>query len=214
MSLAILFHFLRAQHVSDINIYIIRSLRLCCWITTSVVLFCKDVGFSVSVNLWCLVLCVWCDVFCRFVVVGKRISVDIDHNGQYQRKITSHQTHNTKHHKLTLTLDPPSLQNETIDVVIQQHSRKLLMTDILMFETCWAHKKWNKIASDIKLVFLFFSYHNDARSNKHKIMLQLSVLFRVYFDCFMRTQYVVFITILCLWLSCQRHPLVIRRRWK
>jgi len=39
MSLAILFHFLCAQHVSDINIPIIRSLRLCWWITTSVVLF-------------------------------------------------------------------------------------------------------------------------------------------------------------------------------
>ena len=25
--------------------------------------------------------------------------------------------------------------------------------DILMSETCWAHKKWNNIASDIKLVF-------------------------------------------------------------
>jgi hypothetical protein len=25
--------------------------------------------------------------------------------------------------------------------------------DILMSETCWAHKKWNKIESDIKLVF-------------------------------------------------------------
>jgi len=25
--------------------------------------------------------------------------------------------------------------------------------DILMSETCWAHKKWNEIASDIKLVF-------------------------------------------------------------
>jgi len=39
ISLAILFHFLCAQHVSDINICIIRSLRLCCWIITSVVLF-------------------------------------------------------------------------------------------------------------------------------------------------------------------------------
>jgi len=38
-------------------------------------------------------------------------------------------------------------------VVIQQHSRKLLMMDILISETCWAHKKWNKIASDIKLDF-------------------------------------------------------------
>ena len=31
MSLAILFHFLCAQHVSDVNISIIRSLRLCWW---------------------------------------------------------------------------------------------------------------------------------------------------------------------------------------
>ena len=32
-------------------------------------------------------------------------------------------------------------------------SRKLLMMDIIMSEKCWAHKKWNKIAIDIKLVF-------------------------------------------------------------
>ena len=44
-------------------------------------------------------------------------------------------------------------ENKTTDVIIHQHSRKLLMMDILMSETCWAHKKWNKIASDIKLVF-------------------------------------------------------------
>ena len=39
MSLATLFHFLCAQYVSDINKSIIRSLRLCCWITTSVAFF-------------------------------------------------------------------------------------------------------------------------------------------------------------------------------
>ena len=39
MSLAILFHLLCAQHVSDINISIFRSLRLSWWITTLVVLF-------------------------------------------------------------------------------------------------------------------------------------------------------------------------------
>ena len=39
MSLAILFHCLCAQHVSDINISIIRSLQLFCSITTLVVLF-------------------------------------------------------------------------------------------------------------------------------------------------------------------------------
>ena len=53
-----------------------------------------------------------------------------------KRQITSHQTHTTKHHKFTLTLNPSSLQNKTTDVVIQQHIRKLLMMDILMSETC------------------------------------------------------------------------------
>jgi len=43
--------------------------------------------------------------------------------------------------------------NNTTNVVIQQNSRKFLMMDILMSETCWAHKKCNKKASDIKLVF-------------------------------------------------------------
>ena len=44
-------------------------------------------------------------------------------------------------------------ENKTTDVAILQHSRKLLKMDILMSETCWAHNKWNKIASHIKLVF-------------------------------------------------------------
>ena len=85
MSLAILFHFLCAQHVSNINISIIRSLIIFCWITT----------------------------------------------------LVQHTSNQEQYDKC----------------VIQQNSRKLLMMDILMSETCWAHKKWNKIASDIKLVF-------------------------------------------------------------
>jgi len=82
----LLFYFtsLCAQHVSDINISIISSLRLFCLITTLFVLF----------------------------------------------------------------------------LVIQQNSRKLLMMDILMSETCWAHKKWNKVASDIKLVFYSSIFFN------------------------------------------------------
>jgi len=151
MSLAILFHFLRAQHFSDINISIIRSLRLlCCWITTSVVLFCKDGGFSISVYLWCLVVCVWCEVLCRSVVVGRCILIDIR---RFLLCLVIIVFYFTKHHKYTLMLNPPSLQNITTDVVIQQHSHKILMMDILMSETCWAHKKLNKIASNIKFVF-------------------------------------------------------------
>jgi len=41
-------------------------------------------------------------------------------------------------------------KNNKTNVVIQQNSRKLLMMNILMSETCWAHKKWNKIASENK----------------------------------------------------------------
>ena len=44
-------------------------------------------------------------------------------------------------------------KNNTTNVAIQQNSRKLLMMDILMSETCWAYKKWTKIVSTIKLVF-------------------------------------------------------------
>ena len=118
MSLAILFHFLCAQHVSDINISIFRSLRLCCWITTSVVLF----------SVRC-VLEIWCGWFWVVLVLqpAKRAPLKISNT---QRT-----------------------ENKTTVVVIQQYSRKLLMMDILMSETCWAHKKWNRIASDIKLVF-------------------------------------------------------------
>ena len=38
----------------------------------------KTECFGVSVNLWCFVVCVWCDVLCRFVVVGRSIFIDID----------------------------------------------------------------------------------------------------------------------------------------
>ena len=82
MSLVILFHFLCTQHVSDINISIAKCLRLCCWITTLVVLF----------SVRCVGDLVW------LVLSGARVAG-------------------------------------------------------WSTSTCWAHKKWNKIASDIKLVF-------------------------------------------------------------
>jgi len=75
-------------------------------------------------------------------------------------------------------------KNNTTNVVIEQNSRKLVMMDILMSETCWAHKKWNKTASDIKLVFLIFNYHNDARSNTQKITLCIAVLVAQKQECF------------------------------
>ena len=130
MSLAILFHFLCAQHVSDINISF-RSLRLCCWITTSVALF----------SVRC-VLEIWCGWVWVVLVLQAEAC---------KTSTTQHQPHQISNTQRT--------QNKTTDVVIHQHSRKLLMMDILMSETCWAHKKWNKIARDIKLVF-----HSSTRS--------------------------------------------------
>ena len=125
MSLAILFHFLCAQHVSDINISIIRSLRLFCWITTLVVLFLIRCVLEFRCG-WVGVVSVWQAEAC---------STDTTPN-QPHRNSNTHQT-----------------KNNTTNVVIQQNSRKVLMMDILMSEKCWALKKWNKIASDIKLVF-------------------------------------------------------------
>jgi len=79
--------------------------------TTLVVSFCEDGGVNVKVNLWFLVVCVRCEVLCHFVVAGNKL----------QR--TSHRTHTTKNHKFTLMLTPPSLQNDTTNVVKTSQSR-------------------------------------------------------------------------------------------
>jgi len=125
MSLAISFHFLCAQHVSDINISIIRSLWLFCWITTLVVLF--------------LVRCML-EFRCGWVGVVSVLQVSA-----WNTDTTPTQPHRNSNTHRT--------KNNTTNVLIQQNSCKLMMMDILMSETCWAHKKWNKIASDIKLIF-------------------------------------------------------------
>ena len=110
MSLAIVVHFLCAQHVSNINISIIRSLRLFCWITTLVVLWYSGIVVTVlqaEASTW---------------------NTDTTPNQPHRNS----NTHRTK--------------NNTTNVAVQQNSRKILMMDILMSETCWTHKKWNKIA--------------------------------------------------------------------
>ena len=125
MLLAISFQFLCAQHVSDINISIIRSLRLFCWITTLNILF--------------LVRCVL-EFRCSWVGVVSVLQASACNTDttptQPHRNSNTHQT-----------------KQNTTNVVIQHKSRKLLIMDILMSETCWAHKKWNKISSTIMYVF-------------------------------------------------------------
>ena len=127
MSLAILFYLLCAQHVSDINISIFRSLRLCWWITTLVVLF------SVRCVLELLV---------RAVFGGVRFagwSLQNEHHQIPTRlkpaKRTPPNTNRTKSSNTQRT------ENKTTNVVIHQQSRKLLKMDTLMSQTCWAHNK-------------------------------------------------------------------------
>ena len=154
MSLAILYQFLCAQHVSDINISIFRSLRLCCWFTTSVVLF----------SVRC-VLEIWCSWF--WVVLVLQVEVGAS---ACKTNTTQNQPHQISNIQRT--------ENKTTDVVIHQHSRKILMMDIFMSETCWAHKKWNKTASDIKLVF-----HSSTITMMHgpiNIRLALYCVWRLY----------------------------------
>ena len=134
MSLAILFHFLYTQYVLDINISIIRSLQLCCWITTLVVLF----------SVHCVL-----EIWCGWVWVVSVLQSEASACNTGTTQTQPHQISNTQ-----------QSENKMTDVVIQQHSRKLLMMGILMSETCWVHKKWNKIASDNKLVFYSSAFTN------------------------------------------------------
>ena len=55
---------------------------------------------------------------------------------------------------------------------LKSATRIPLMMDILMSETCWAHKKWNIIASDIKLV----SYSSTIKMMHGPIYIILSLV--------------------------------------
>jgi len=123
MSLAILFHFLCSRHVSDINISIIRSLRLCCWITTSVVLF----------SVRCVL-----EIWCGLVLSGWVWSLQHGHHSNPAAPNLQHTTNREQNDRCG---------NSTAQSQVPDDGY------ILMSETCWEHKKWNKIASDIKLVF-------------------------------------------------------------
>jgi len=142
MSLAILFH-LCAQHVSDINISIIRSLRLFCWITTLVVLFFVQCVLQFR--------CGW--VGAVSVLQAEACSTDTTPTQPQIVSLKNKRPTDTTPTQPHRNSNTHRTNNNTTNVVIQQNSRKLLMMGILMSETCWAHKKWNKIASDIKLVF-------------------------------------------------------------
>ena len=94
--------------------------------------------FVVCWSFWCGGFW-WCS-FCRLQPVSK----------SFRLQPAKRTPPNTSRNKSSNT---QRTENKTTNVVIHQHSRTLLKMDILMSETCWARNKWNKIASDIKLVF-------------------------------------------------------------
>ena len=135
------FYFVCTQHVSDINVSIIRSLRLCCWITTLLVLF----------SVRCVL-----EIWCGWVWVVSVLQAEVSNPAAPNLQHTTNREQKT-------------------DVVIQQHSRKLLMMDILMSETCWVHKKWNKIASDIKLVFYSSTSYWDTSNKTTSVFSKIAI---------------------------------------
>ena len=149
MSLAILFHFLCAQHVSDINISIIRSLRLFCWITTLVVLL--------------LVRCVL-QFRCGWVGVVSVLQLCFSLQHGYHSNPTTPKLQHTSNQEQYDQCGNSSSGACDCSVELPHWSY------CSWFDVCWnfgavglgwypccrlkpaTHKKWNKIASDIKLV--------------------------------------------------------------
>ena len=120
--------------------------------------------YSVELPHWSN--CSWFDVCWSFGVVGLGWypCCRLKHNCNTDTTPTQpHRNSNTHRNK-----------NNTTNVVIQQNSRKLLMMDILMSETCWVHKKWNKIASDIKLVF-HSSTGSGVRTSCTAVLINLTL---------------------------------------
>ena len=53
------------------------------------------------------------------------------------------------------------------------------MMDILISETCWAHKMWNKMTSDIKLVLYPSTLHKSFEISLNVLKLVMKILLKV-----------------------------------
>ena len=122
MSLAILFHLLCAQHVSDINISIFRSFRLCWWITTSVVLF----------SVRCVL-----EVLLRLIFGGVRVagwSTSVDHGVE-------------KLPGADKSLAQPSKETSYSDQELQHCTKTLATNNRNIFVLFLCHKSWYSVVS-------------------------------------------------------------------
>ena len=123
MSCAILFHF--TSYVFNMFRTLIHpSSEACDYSVQLPHLLCVLVSMCVGVSVWLV----------RVVSVWQAEACNTDTTPTQPHRNSN--THRTK--------------NNTTNLVIQQNSRKLLMMDIFMSETCWAYKKWNEKASDVK----------------------------------------------------------------
>ena len=106
-----------AQHVSDVNTSILKSLRLMCWVISLVVLLWFDV-------CWCYVV-VWLG-WCGIRMQAQALKCFSLHKDT---------TPPQPNHNVTPTHIEPEQYNPWNNTKI---SRKLLRMDVLTSETCWA----------------------------------------------------------------------------
>ena len=81
-------------------------------------------------------------------------------------------------HKRASACNTDTTQNQLHQISNTQRTENTWM-DILMSETCWAHKKLNKIASDIKLVFYsstFTMMHGPINIRSSVLLCKLNQL--------------------------------------
>ena len=154
MPLAFFISLFLAQHVSDVNTSILRSLRLICWVISWVVLLWYDVCWCYVV-VWLVV--VWypdagwsiaslhpssvvCDLFvelCHGLYCSGTMRVGVTVwfgwggvvSGRRLQPAYGYHTTTTQHQHT-------SYQSSTTHEITQQISRKLLRTDVLTFEIC------------------------------------------------------------------------------
>ena len=149
MSFAILFHFLCAQHVSDINISIIRSLRLFRWITTLVVLFL--VRFVLEFRCgWFGVVPVWQ----AEAVLHPATRVPPQHSHTETPAHIETRTHN----QCGDTIETSQAPDDGCPKHVEHRRSEIKLSEL-----------WHQVG------LLFFNYHNDARSNKHKNLKNFEV---------------------------------------
>jgi len=130
----VLFHFFYAQHVSDINSPIVRSLRLFYYITTLAVCSCFDVCWSFGVAGW----------------GGIRVAGFSLPHGYHPNPATPKHQHTSKQeHTTNVVIQGGSNMTGTdvarfthkqsrsyLNHLVQSKSRRLLTMDVLMPEKC------------------------------------------------------------------------------